>query len=326
MVALASLNKTNEEMAVTQKRISTGLRVSDAKDDGAAFAVSQRIRGDIAGLSTANEQMSASKGLLNTTIGALTEVSTIMKGIKETLTKLSSDSISASDRETYTKDFENSVNRMNRALGDASYNGISLLGSQDANQSAASTATNVSVVRNESGGTLEFTGVDATTMTFDDRVATRGRQVGANFEQPAAFALTTTAMSSAAARAMLGNGDATGAAGTPLDELVAAKTGTDQTNFGGSATNTDMKTFATVERALNDALAKFGSDSRGLDTAISQNRTKIDSFESGLGSLIDADLAKESARMQSLQIRQQLGTQSLSTANQAPQALLSLFR
>ena len=49
-------------------------------------------------------------------------------------------------------------------------------------------------------------------------------------------------------------------------------------------------------------------------------------MESGLGALIDADLAKESARMQSLTIRQQLGTTSLSTANQSPSALLSLFR
>ena len=59
---------------------------------------------------------------------------------------------------------------------------------------------------------------------------------------------------------------------------------------------------------------------------MSTNRTKMDSMETGLGALVDADLAKESAKLQSLQIRQQLGTQSLSIANQAPQALLSLFR
>jgi len=45
-----------------------------------------------------------------------------------------------------------------------------------------------------------------------------------------------------------------------------------------------------------------------------------------LGALIDADMAKESAQLQALQIRQQLGTQALGIANQAPQALLSLFR
>ena len=49
-------------------------------------------------------------------------------------------------------------------------------------------------------------------------------------------------------------------------------------------------------------------------------------LNTGLGSLVDADLAKESAQLQALQIRQQLGTQALSMANQAPQTLLSLFK
>jgi flagellin len=48
-------------------------------------------------------------------------------------------------------------------------------------------------------------------------------------------------------------------------------------------------------------------------------------MEAGLGNLIDANLAKESARLQALQIRQQLGSQTLSIANQAPQFLTSLF-
>jgi flagellin len=48
-------------------------------------------------------------------------------------------------------------------------------------------------------------------------------------------------------------------------------------------------------------------------------------MEGGLGALIDADLARESVRLQALQIRQQLGSQTLSIANQAPQFLMSLF-
>ena len=105
-----------------------------------AFAVAQRVRGDIAGLGAANEQLGSTKGLLETTMGALNETSNNLKKMRETLTKLSSDTLSDSDRTTYTKDFENLVNQTNRALGDASYNGRSLLGSQDANASAASTA------------------------------------------------------------------------------------------------------------------------------------------------------------------------------------------
>jgi flagellin len=70
---------------------------------------------------------------------------------------------------------------------------------------------------------------------------------------------------------------------------------------------------------------RLGADARYVDAQIIYNRDKIDAIDAGLGSLIDADLAKESARLQALQIRQQLGTQTLSIANQAPQFLTSLF-
>ena len=63
-----------------------------------------------------------------------------------------------------------------------------------------------------------------------------------------------------------------------------------------------------------------------MNNQISYNSDKIDALNSGLGSLVDADLAKESALLQSLQIQQQLGTQALTLANQAPQTLLSLFK
>jgi flagellin len=324
MVALQSLNRTNEEMSMTQKRISTGFRVADAKDDGAAYAVAQRVRGDIAGLGAANEQLGSTKGLIETTMGALNETSKNLTKMRETLTKLSSDTLSTSDRTTYTKDFENLVNQTNRALGDASYNGRSLIGTQDANKSAASTAADTGVVRNERGGTLTITGVDGANLTFDTRVATGGREVTpGTFETPTAFQFNGgTAMTSEQARVMLGNGDSS--ATGPLADTVAAYA--DQTDFGGGAAASNIKTFATVESAINNALSKFGADARDIDGALSTNRQKMDSMESGLGSLVDADLAKESARLQALQIRQQLGTQSLSIANQAPQALLSLFR
>jgi flagellin len=52
----------------------------------------------------------------------------------------------------------------------------------------------------------------------------------------------------------------------------------------------------------------------------------VDELNKGVGNLVDADLAKESARLQALQTKQQLGIQTLTIANQAPQTILSLFR
>ena len=80
---------------------------------------------------------------------------------------------------------------------------------------------------------------------------------------------------------------------------------------------------STGSRAVS--LNRLGSDANYIDSQVSYNRDKLDAVESGLGALIDADIAKEAARLQALQIRQQLGTQTLSITNQSPQALISLF-
>jgi len=84
-------------------------------------------------------------------------------------------------------------------------------------------------------------------------------------------------------------------------------------------------TFTALVSAVNDALNKFAADDRRVTGQIEFNSKLNDAIEIGLGATVDADLAKESARLQSLQIKQQLGSQSLGIANQSPQILLSLF-
>jgi flagellin len=63
-----------------------------------------------------------------------------------------------------------------------------------------------------------------------------------------------------------------------------------------------------------------------IENQMAYNSKKVDALNDGLGALVDADLAKESANLQALQTRQQLGVQTLSLANQGSQTLLSLFR
>ncbi|MGR4862600.1 flagellin [Caulobacter sp. LARHSG274] len=87
--------------------------------------------------------------------------------------------------------------------------------------------------------------------------------------------------------------------------------------------------IATVTNAIGTAtnkLASLGTSSTGLDTHLTFIGKLQDSLEAGVGNLVDADLAKESARLQSLQTKQQLGIQALSIANQSSASILSLFR
>lgn len=84
--------------------------------------------------------------------------------------------------------------------------------------------------------------------------------------------------------------------------------------------------ITTVINAVGLALNNYGSVSNYLNNQVSYNSDKIDSLNSGLGTLVDANLAQEAAQLSALQIQQQLAEQSLSLANQAPSILLKLFQ
>lgn len=77
---------------------------------------------------------------------------------------------------------------------------------------------------------------------------------------------------------------------------------------------------------VNTALANIGSDVKKMEAHNGFVNKLIDSLTEGIGNLVDADLAKESARLQALQVKQQLGVQALSIANSQPQIILNLFQ
>jgi len=89
---------------------------------------------------------------------------------------------------------------------------------------------------------------------------------------------------------------------------------------------TALSTIETLLDTAIDASASFGSVQGRIEIQADFVTELTDSLKAGIGSLVDADLEETSARLQALQVQQQLATQSLSIANQAPQNLLSLFR
>ncbi|MBB4799115.1 flagellin [Brevundimonas bullata] len=150
------------------------------------------------------------------------------------------------------------------------------------------------------------------------------------------------------------NGKVGGVAGTPplppLDFLAnvgatetismnrqdMTVTGLGLTGFTAPATAFDLLSKDNAEAALkkvvtgldtaNARLAELGAQSKQVEKHNTFVSKLMDSLEVGIGNLVDADMAKESARLQALQVQQQLGAQALSIANQAPQIILSLFK
>jgi flagellin len=77
---------------------------------------------------------------------------------------------------------------------------------------------------------------------------------------------------------------------------------------------------------VSAALSALGTGSKSLASHLTFIAKLQDTVDAGIGNLVDADLAKESAKLQALQTKQQLGVQALSIANQAPNSIMSLFR
>ena len=87
--------------------------------------------------------------------------------------------------------------------------------------------------------------------------------------------------------------------------------------------------IATIQTSLtnvNSALAKLSSGAAKFSIQANFTQKLSDTLTAGIGNLVDANMAQESAKLQALQVKQQLGVQALSIANQAPQTILSLFR
>ncbi|MDR3517059.1 MAG: flagellin [Azospirillaceae bacterium] len=84
--------------------------------------------------------------------------------------------------------------------------------------------------------------------------------------------------------------------------------------------------FSTAMDAVGTALASLGGDENRINSQISFNSQISDAMSTGLGAMVDADMAKAAAQLQALQVREQLAVQAMSIANQSMQLILSLFR
>jgi flagellin len=271
MIALDALNSTNSQLNAVQKQISTGYRVADATDDGAAYAVAQSVRSSVSSLTTANQQLGSTQGLLSTTSSALNDVSNLMSSMRDVLVSLSNGATNGNERTQYESQYKSLLANVKSDVQDASYNGQTLIGNITG---SSGTFSNIAVVRNEVGSTYG--------------IATFG---GSTVYTSLSF--TSTQL----------NGASTVAA------LI-------------TATGTFINQFNSVSSAMNT----YGSNTNYVNNQVSYNNDKISALNTGLGSLVDSNLAQESALLQALQIKQQLGTQSLTLATQTPQMLLTLVK
>ena len=264
MVALQNLNAINKDLQTTQNRISTGLKVASAKDDGATWAIAQSQRSTVSSLDAVKESLSRNSSVIDVAMTAGESVSDLLSQLRDKALEASDTSLDSTARNALKDDFVAIRNQITMTLANAGFNGINLLNVSRSSIAALANAD----------GTSRLT-VDAQNMSLGGSIVTLGASASFSTASSAATLLSS------------------------LDSSI---------------------------NNVSAALARLGTSSKSLDTHLTFIGKLQDTITAGIGNLVDADMAKESARLQSLQVRQQLAIQMLSISAQSQSWVLGLFR
>ncbi len=392
-IALQSLNSTNKELSEIQTRISTGMKVSSARDNGAVYAIAEGQRARVSSVAAVKDGIDRASSTVDVALAAGKSVGDILQRLKSKAVAAQADDLTSDQRAALQVDFTSlraqidtianaaQFNGANLAKGSASLNvlisdlGGSTAATTDGVQSAAlSTPLSGSALVIDAGSaTNDLADGDLITFALTDSVNAGTSSISVELTAGMTIDGFVAAVNAQSGGKISASYDDTAGQFTYLindpafDDLAVTSDGTDATNIGAgvatatvssagsntfsvtgadfslsgsilsSIASTDISTSTaaattastsidTAITDLNNALATMGSQAAALDIQNEFLGKLSDTIEQGIGNLVDADLAKESARLQSLQIKQQLGAQALSIANQAPSLVLSFFR
>ena len=323
MTALMSLNATASALQSTEKQISTGYKVADATDDGAAFAVAQNVRSNVNVLTAVNNQLGNTQGLQGVTNSAMKSSTTLMAKMADDLANLA-DATTVPQQNAYQTTFAKDIQQLSSYLNGASYNGVSLIDKSSVSltpnaDGTTSIAFNAPAAATNSPAALKVVQDESGTQ-YD--ISSFAQQTGAALATTAATITTAAPTKFTSANDLINQlvNIASGGSAAAKDALGTGTTG------AAAAAGAGYATLSVLSTQLNAQANTFAADTNFISNQVTFNSSKMDSLNVGLGALVDADLAKESANLTALQIKQQLGQQSLSIANQAPSGLASLFR
>jgi flagellin len=125
----------------------------------------------------------------------------------------------------------------------------------------------------------------------------------------------------------LANADASSRITVAAQTLTISALSINASTIGSQgAASTAITAINAAITEVSSKLSKLGTGAKALGSHLTFVGKLQDTIDAGIGNLVDADLAKESAKLQALQTKQQLGVQALSIANQSSSILLGLFR
>ncbi|RWC43680.1 MAG: flagellin [Mesorhizobium sp.] len=344
LTALQSLSATNKSLEQTQARISTGYRVSQASDNAAYWSIATTMRSDNSALSTVQDALGLGASKVDTAYTGMNNVLTTIGQIK---TKLLSTVGQTDAAKAKTQTEIKALQAQMKSFADAAtFSGSNFLAVTSKQVAAANDGVQldsqiVSSFNRSSSGAISIGTINIdveSTKLFDYGLATDVKNQGVLDRQTSIYATgaAQTLYDNAYAAAIAGGQTdiAANAAGqTAAGAVVAKVDNVSAYNLDITAAGvtddiiTQMVTrIDKVMAQLTDSATILGAAKSSIDLQKTFTQSLIDSIDRGVGQLVDADMNKESTRLQALQVQQQLGIQALSIANSASQSILSLFK
>ncbi|MCH4090715.1 flagellin [Acetobacter sp.] len=328
MVALESLNATTTSLNNTENTVSTGQKISSAKDGPASYAIAQQMNGNISGLSAVNDGLSFAASTLSTTSTAVGNIISTLHLLQNAVTSLGDIQGSPTALAQTSDEINGYLDQINTFARNATVNGVNLLTSKNdsnvANGVASGsagpvTADNLIYVTSLQGSTNQITNVTTGT-------AGMGKVIAATVGTAAQVDTNTLTDVLGLSSKMAAGDKFVGGSGSGINAFVTAGTGTTLTSLTGTSLPALITLVQNAITAMTDAASTLATNAKVVDGMASYSSNLSDSLTSGVGALTDADMAAESAKLTSLQTKQQLAISSLSVAKSSSQNILSLFR
>jgi len=390
MVALESLRKTNLNLSQVQAEISTGKRISNAKDNAAVWAISTVMSTDAESFKTIRNALDLASSTVGVARSAAEEVTSLLQDMKSLIIAAQE----PSGRSKVQADVNELRAQIIGVVNGAQFNGenllknggaISVVSSLDRASNQTVTPAFISINRVDLqaiGGTMGTTAITAgaglATASGTSIAAAGGNQTvtltagavaaGNSFRiviggsNTIEYIARTNDTMNDVTRNLKSLIDARNITGITVDMTQVANPLTTNSvltirnanasavslaasSFTGGTAGGGLGALATIDVQTSDATAAsaltaidgllntavnaaaaLGSSQKRIDNQGEFMSTLVDSITAGVGTITDADMEAASAKLQALQVQQQLGIQALSIANQSAQTLLTLFR
>ncbi|MER9329590.1 flagellin [Mesorhizobium sp. M0152] len=317
LTALQSLNATNKNLEATQSRISTGYRVSQASDNAAYWSIATTMRSDNAAMSTVSDALGLGASKVDTAYTGISSAITTINQIQQKLTA-SYGQTDASKEKTQTE-IKALQDQLKAYADGATFSGTNMLSVSTATGTTADVKI-VSAFNRSAAGAVSISTIDVNVESiklYDSGAAPTAKGI-----------LDTARLGTTGAAVTTASNPTLGAAAAATDTYSVSSL----TIFSGTTAASDsqiqqmMNVVDAALKGMTTSATKLGAAKSSIDLQKTFTQSLMDSIDRGVGQLVDADMNKESTRLQALQVQQQLGIQALSIANGSSQSILSLFR